>query len=507
MPASAAFDWRPIVRKATPRDVRQGAGRLVLGLGLALGLAKSAPGDEPAQSHLRHTPLVKMLEQTVPATVLLHTPDRKAADGTVHFKTGAGSIIHRDGFVLTAAHVLNLNPQGFILRHTGQPLQYRKVAEVAAYDLAVVRIVQTDEYPVLPLGRSHDLMLGEPVVAIGNPRSYGLTVTEGIISGLERSARSGDVSIRDMLQTSAPLNPGNSGGPLINAEGRQIGIAVRGDERGESFGLAVAADRVRQVLPRVLAPGPRAGIEAGFAVDLLIDPPTISAIADDGPASKLDLQIGDTITALDGRPLPFSYSLLLEWVDAAADETFELTVERADATHTVELTLGSHRSPQPVSEHGSLRTGLRYSTYEFPAEAGVASLDEAFGAGKLASSGVINGVDVDAIRPRPENFAIRYEGLLKIPTAGLYTLSITSDDGSRMYLDDRLLIDNDGSHPSLTEAAVVRLHAGSYPVRIEYFQGRGAADFSVTGHRDGFPQEPIPDAAFAHEVPSAEAAE
>lgn len=170
-------------------------------------LAASAPvrGEEPSEAQLRQTPLAKMLQRAVPATVLLHTPDSKAADGTIHYKTGAGSIIHPDGFVLTAAHVLNQNPQGFILRHT------------------------------------------------------------------------------------APLNPGNSGGPLINAAGKQIGIALRGNDRAESLGLAVAADRIRQVLPRLIAAGPRGGIELGFAVDPLVDPPTVSEIATAGPAARLNL--------------------------------------------------------------------------------------------------------------------------------------------------------------------------------------------------------------------------
>lgn len=110
---------------------------------------------------------------------------------------------------------------------------------------------------------------------------------------------------------------------------------------------------------------------------------------------------------------------------------------------------------------------------------------------------MINGLNLDAARPRQDNFAVRYEGFLKIPTDGVYTLSVTSDDGSRLYLGDRLLIDNDGNHPSLTEAAVVRLRKGPYPIRLEYFQGRGASGFSVAWQRDGQSQEPIPDAAFA----------
>ena len=442
-----------------------------------------------------------MLQQAVPATVLLHTPERRDADGTMHFETGAGSIIHHDGFVLTAAHVLNRNPQGYVLRNSGQTLLYRKYAVVEAYDLAIVRIQQAGDYPVLPLGRSDDLMLGEPVVAIGNPRGYGLTVSEGIISGLNRFARSDAASMRDMLQTSAPLNPGNSGGPLINAAGQQIGMALRGNDRSESLGLALGADRIRQVLPRLLAIGPRQGIATGLRVDPLADPPTVAEITAEGPAADLDLRVGDQIVAIDGETLGFSHSLDLALADRKPDQTVQLTVRRDTATHAVALTLGQHPSFEPVTDADTLRTGLQYTTYEFDQDSEIDSLDEAFELGQMVTSGVINSLSLDAVRPRGEYYAVRYEGFLRVPNEGVYALSLTSDDGSRLYLNDQLMIDNDGNHPALTEAAVVRLHSGAYPIRLEYFQGSGATSLVLAWQRDAGPLETVPSSALARREP------
>jgi len=123
-------------------------------------------------------------------------------------------------------------------------------------DLAILRIHSDKPLPALELGDSSDLMIGEPVIAVGNPLGYGHTVSSGIVSALHRDleAPQEGVTLADLIQTDAAINPGNSGGPLLNAYGQVIGIntAIRGD--AQNIGFAIQVDRLRKLIPALMDP-------------------------------------------------------------------------------------------------------------------------------------------------------------------------------------------------------------------------------------------------------------
>ena len=119
-------------------------------------------------------------------------------------------------------------------------------------DLAVLKLQTAEKLPFVPAGRSDDLMIGETVVAIGNPFGLSNTVTTGVVSAVKRSVRIGENTVyNDFIQTDASINPGNSGGPLFNAEGRVIGINTAIVAGGQGIGFAIPINMAKTIIPQL----------------------------------------------------------------------------------------------------------------------------------------------------------------------------------------------------------------------------------------------------------------
>ena len=180
----------------------------------------------------------------------------------VHPRSGAGSgtIIDREGHVVTNYHVVKDARMVSVTLATGEELEGRVVGADPETDLAVVKFDPRGlDLTTIPFGRSADLMVGQKVLAIGNPFALSRTLTTGVVSGLGRpvSAVNG-VIIREMIQTDASINPGNSGGPLLNSRGEMIGInttIISPTGGSVGIGFAVPIDTARRVLPELLRHG------------------------------------------------------------------------------------------------------------------------------------------------------------------------------------------------------------------------------------------------------------
>ncbi|WP_372726004.1 trypsin-like peptidase domain-containing protein [Novipirellula sp.] len=447
----------------------------------------------------RFTPQVRMLQKAVPAVTSVFAFLGKDDTGRQQGRTGSASTIDSAGYALTASHVITGAAAGIVQNREGRQFRYKPIAELEAYDLAIIRILAGEPLPILPIGRSHDLMLGEPIVAIGNPRGVGLTVSEGILSGLDRYSFQSDVYTSGMVQTSAPLFQGNSGGPLVNAEGAQIGMALRLHSNSESLGLAMGADRIRELIPRVLAIEARDGITAGCDVDPLVDPPTLTSVDDSGPAADAKLQLGDQVVSVNGNETQHAYQWPLALVGRRAGETLQVDVVRGDQRMQVSLTLAEAVPAAAVDDEiaDATEPGLTVTTYPLDPRKFNNTLEMAFRAPGPRSS-VAMGLDVEAVKPRDEYFAVRFDGFLNVPTSGVYTFNLASDDGSRLTIGGRDRIVNDGDHPALEESCVLRLQAGLVPFRLDYFQGRGRRMLNVRWQYGDIPMSEIPGSAFFH---------
>jgi serine protease Do len=337
----------------------------------ALFLAVPAIAPRPAAADdldVRRNPIVRAVETARLGVVSIRTneivqvpryyewffDDGRTVPQEREGALGTGAIFHPAGYVITNAHVISRASKIFVqlLRPGGveQEREARLVAVDLENDLAILRLVGADggaeTYPFLPLGRSDDLMLGESVIAIGNPFRLGITVTTGIVSALRRSIRpqhSQDTEFRDFIQTDAAINPGNSGGPLLDVTGRWIGVntAILNRATGaEGIGFAIPADRVRDMIGRTFKRRLASGEWTGFDVDAnKSGSPVVREVYATGPASGTGLEAGDRILAVDGRATPSLFEYRLAEVDAPAGGVLRLRVRRGDGERDVEVPL------------------------------------------------------------------------------------------------------------------------------------------------------------------------
>jgi serine protease Do len=198
-----------------------------------------------------------------------------------------------------------------------------------ATDLALLKVDGDKPFPVLPLGESDRLEVGEWVVAIGNPFGLSRSVTTGIVSykGRRDVNPSGRPGYYDFIQTDAAINPGNSGGPLLDARGAVIGINAAVNPSGQGIGFAIPIEQLKDVAPQLASQGfvvrsyMGVSIQETMSADLAesFGVPggkgvVITDITENGPAARAGLRTGDVVTSFDGEPVTESYRL--RWLTA-----------------------------------------------------------------------------------------------------------------------------------------------------------------------------------------------
>ena len=263
----------------------------------------------------RTTPVVLVARSVRPSVVYIETETTQRVRGfwgsrdQVYAGSGSGVVIHREGFVVTNYHVVK-GAQTITVSFSDspEPLAAELVSAVRSEDLALLKIIRPVgvnpedwSFPPVRLGTSSDLMEGERVVAIGNPHGQTHTVSTGIISGLHRHVPipSENLLFKDLIQTDASINFGNSGGPLLNIRGELIGINTAMNSAAENIGFAIPVDRMREIVTDVLFPEARKGwlgFEVGTAVPL-----KITRVWPDSPADRAGICAGDTLVGLAGR--------------------------------------------------------------------------------------------------------------------------------------------------------------------------------------------------------------
>ena len=231
---------------------------------------------------------------------------------------GSGLIIASDGLIITNSHVIAGASHITVTSADGQKAAARVLGDDPHTDIAVIRTDEALAAPALQFFDSRKLRPGQMAIALGNPLGFEGTVTAGIVSALGRTLRSGTGRlIDDVIQTDAALNPGNSGGPLVDARGRVIGIntAVIRGAQGICFSVAgnTALDVVAQILRYGKVRRASLGIEGAqtpiprhVARYAGIDTPSgvrVMAVQKDGPAAEADIRGGDLIIALDDQPV------------------------------------------------------------------------------------------------------------------------------------------------------------------------------------------------------------
>lgn len=258
---------------------------------------------------------------------------------------GSGFVIHRDGYIVTNAHVVARTADRHVNFATGDKFDAEIVAIDPEHDLAILKIETDKPLKPLPLGTSSDLMVGETAIAIGNPLGYSHSVTTGIVSALNRDLEANEeVTFTGLIQTDASINPGNSGGPLLNILGQLIGIntAIRAD--AQNIGFAIPVDQLRKLLPELLDVERRYHLVTGIEISPT-GPARVTAVADNSPASLIGLQPGDVIVKLGDATITNAIDFNIALIGRSPGERVELELMRDNKPGKGTLTLTERPRP------------------------------------------------------------------------------------------------------------------------------------------------------------------
>jgi putative serine protease PepD len=259
--------------------------------------------------------------------------------------TGTGFVISKDGQIVTNAHVIDGATDITVKVGDGKEIAADVVGVDRSSDIALLDVDATD-LPTLSLGDSSAAAVGDEVYAIGNPYGLDRTLTTGVVSALQRSIQAPDgYTISNVLQTDAALNPGNSGGPLLDSYGRVIGVNSQIESATRSntgVGFAVPSNTVKRVVAQLNADGTATHAYLGVSTtDAPDGGAAVAEIAGDTPAAAAGIQRGDVITKLGSEPVATSEALSAA-VDAhAPGDTVALTVRRGQDIVTVDARLSS----------------------------------------------------------------------------------------------------------------------------------------------------------------------
>jgi len=319
----------------------------------------------PAVSAARRTPIVVVAHNVLPSVVNIQTEatiQRRAVDpmfdpfgffGPRSYTSqslGSGFVWSSDGVIVTNNHVVEGASRITVNFNDGTQVAAKLLGVDPDSDVAVLK-VDSKNLTAAPIGLSSDLMIGESVVAVGNPFGLSGTVTTGVVSALGRSVPSQEQgrTYTDFIQTDASINPGNSGGPLLNIEGKVIGINVAIYQNAQGIGFAIPVDRAKKVIQDLLRYGTVHSAWIG-AVTTTLTPEEAKRLGQNtprgalvarvfagSPAEQSGIKTGDVITAVAGKPVDSRESFNTYTATLANGQPVALTVTRGGSPRKLQV--------------------------------------------------------------------------------------------------------------------------------------------------------------------------
>lgn len=356
--------------------LRRAASRVLLGAVTAFALCAAwpvAPASALTDEELRRDAVVRAVEKARPAVVNVNTEEEVAvspfgAAGDPIFdrffrdffeetprrrvtarSLGSGVIIDPRGYILTNEHVVARASRVSVTLADDRSFSAKIVGTDPDHDLAVIKVEAKEALPAIETGDSDHLMIGEKVIAIGNPFGLTQTVTTGVVSATKRSIRTGQGRLYyDFVQTDAAINPGNSGGPLLDITGRMIGVNTAVYSEGMGIGFAIPVAVARRVVEDLVRYGQVQAIWVGLAVGDAREEERgagerprgglpLLRLAESGPAARSGLEEGDLVVAVGGAAVHSAGEFHYYVGRRSAGETVPLSVRRGQKTLEVSV--------------------------------------------------------------------------------------------------------------------------------------------------------------------------
>ena len=264
--------------------------------------------------------------------------------------TGSGFVVSSDGYVVTNAHVVDGASSVKVKIGDGQTTAAKVVGKDNSTDLALLKVDPGGRtLKPLAFGNSDDAKVGDPTYAIGNPYGLSRTLTTGVVSALQRQIDAPNgFSIDDVIQTDAALNPGNSGGPLLDRAGHVIGVNSQIESTGgdgsssggnSGIGFAIPSNTVRTVVEQLLKGHKVSHAYLGVQTTDATGGARVAKVTAGGPAAKAGLRAGDVITSFDGKQVSDAASISGLVNDHKPGDKVNLVVRRAGAEKTLTVSL------------------------------------------------------------------------------------------------------------------------------------------------------------------------
>jgi serine protease Do len=331
--------------------------RRLAGMAAAGALAWTLVATCRADTDIRRDAVVQVTEEVMPCVVNVSTESMVEARDPfedfwrryygrpkVQSSLGSGVIISEDGYLLTNLHVVKRASRIQVKLSDaagGGVYDVEPMYATSQIDVAMLKIIphkKGEQFKAIRFAKDDDLLLGETVLALGNPFGLGESVTKGILSSKRRAApkENEDLQMANWLQTDALINPGNSGGPLVNLRGELIGLNNAILEGAQGIGFAIPVKEVRQALGEIFCAETAARC---FGARISVETPLVALkIEPKSPAEEAGLRAGDVILDLNGRPA----ANYIDFTRALREETnlnFNLTVRRDGEPRELRLRL------------------------------------------------------------------------------------------------------------------------------------------------------------------------
>ena len=292
---------------------------------------------------------------------------------------GSGFVISNDGYIFTNNHVVEQADKILVKISDGKEYEAKVIGTDPNTDIALIKIKPDNSLPVVEIGDSEKVRVGEWVIAIGNPFGLDATVTAGIVSAKGRVIGAGPYD--NFIQTDASINPGNSGGPLFNMDGKVIGINTAIVAQGQGIGFAIPINMAKSIMVDLKTKGKVTRGWLGISVQDVSDDMAknlnhksksgalVSDVFKGDPADKAGIKVGDIITEINGKPIKDTHELLLIIAGLQVGHKMMIKAIRDGKEISFQVTVGERRDDQVqagVERSGKGHFGL--ATQEITAE-------------------------------------------------------------------------------------------------------------------------------------------